>query len=152
MPVSRRLILAMFAALTVLAACGKKEPAPSATPPGEALISREVLMRGEQLYRENCSQCHGPDGQGHPDWQTPGVSAAPPLNGTGNDWKRSRAELVAVIKEGVKRKNEMVMPGWKGRLTDTQIEELIVWFQTFWPREVYERWLKANVATAPGKR
>ncbi len=140
-----------LACAMLLAACGKKEPAPGVKPVEESLISREVLVRGEKLYRENCRQCHGPEGQGHPDWQTPGVTAAPPLNGTGNDWKRSKGDFIAIIKAGVKRKGDQIMPAWKGRMTDAEIDDLIVWFQTFWPREVYERWQKANTATARGK-
>ncbi len=151
MIITRHLLPTMLAAVTLLAACGKKEPAPGVKPVEESLVSREVLVRGEKLYRENCGQCHGPEGQGHPDWQTPGVAAAPPLNGTGNDWKRSKGDMVAVIKAGVKRKGEQIMPGWKGRMTDDEIDDLIVWFQTFWPREVYERWQKANTTTAGGK-
>jgi len=143
-------VFLVLLAIAGITACGKKEPAP-AKPALENLIPRETLVRGEQLYRENCMQCHGPEGQGHPDWQTPGVLVAPPLNGTGNDWKRSRHDFVAVIKTGVKRKGQAIMPGWKGRLTDAQIDDIITWFQTFWPREVYERWQKANTATAPRK-
>ena len=153
MNASRYFALATIGILLVagVTACGKKETTPGVKPVEESLVSREALVRGEKLYRENCGQCHGPEGQGHPDWQTPGVAAAPPLNGTGNDWKRSKGDMVAVIKAGVKRKGEQIMPGWKGRMTDAEIDDLIVWFQTFWPREVYERWQKANTATARGK-
>ncbi|MEK7734736.1 MAG: cytochrome c, partial [Pseudomonadota bacterium] len=83
--------------------------------------------------------------------QTPGEAAAPPLNGTGNDWKRSTGDFVAVIKAGVKRKGDQIMPGWKGRLSDAEIDDIITWFQTFWPRDVHERWQKANTTAGAGK-
>jgi len=153
MMILRRWLPAFVALLLIggMNACGKKESATTVKPAIENLVPRETLVRGEQLYRQHCMQCHGPEGQGHPDWQTPGIFAAPPLNGTGNDWKRSQHDFMAVIKQGVKRKDQDVMPGWKGRLTDSQINDIITWFQTFWPREVYERWQKANVAPAPRK-
>lgn len=141
--------------LLLFGACNKEEPAP-AGPPADASLERlapmEVMARGARLYQENCAICHGPEAQGHPDWQTPGVVVAPPLNGTGNDWKRKRADLVSVIKKGVKRKNEPVMPGWEGRLSDQDIDEIIVWFQALWPAEVYDRWRKENAAAVATKR
>lgn len=110
----------------------------------------ESILRGARVFQEQCAQCHGPDAQGHPDWQNPQVTAAPPLNGTGNEWKRSKSELIAVIQNGAKRDGQPVMPGWKGRLTDQEIDDVIAWFQALWPVEVYEKWQKTNaVATAP---
>lgn len=104
------------------------------------------LNHGAQLFQENCAQCHGPEAQGHPDWQTPGVVAAPPLNGTGNDWKRSRAELIAIIRDGAKRNGEPTMPAWKGRLSDADIDDIIAWFQALWPPDVYLRWQRVHTA------
>jgi mono/diheme cytochrome c family protein len=50
----------------------------------------------------------------------------------------------------VQRNGEPVMPAWKGRLSDREIEDIISWYQALWPPEVYERWRKANAAeTAP---
>ena len=93
----------------------------------------------------------GPKGRGHPDWQNPKVVAAPPLNGSGNEWKRLKQDMIAVIKNGVSRQGEPVMPGWKGRLSDQQIEDIIIWYQALWPADVYERWRKANVESAAPK-
>jgi mono/diheme cytochrome c family protein len=140
--------------LLLLGACSKETPTPAAPPLGtslERLAPMEVMARGARIFQENCAICHGPEAQGHPDWQTPGVAAAPPLNGTGNEWKRKHPELVAVIKQGVKRKNEQIMPGWEGRLSEQDIEEVIVWFQALWPADVYARWRKANAAAVTTK-
>lgn len=119
-------------------------PAPAA-PPGD--FSVQNLSRGAALYVEHCLQCHGPEGQGHPDWRTPSDGefvAAPPVNGTGNDWKRSRAELVAIIRNGAMRKGVPVMPAYASRLSDQDIASILTWLQALWPPEIYERWLKAN--------
>lgn len=137
-----------------LVGCSRQE-----TPPGsmasvpvsvDVAPSLAALNRGARLFQDHCSQCHGPEAQGHPDWQTPGVIAAPPLNGTGNDWKRSRAELLAVIQNGVSRGGVAVMPGWKGRLTEPEIADVVAWFQALWPPDVYAKWQRTHSARAGG--
>ncbi len=130
----------------LFAACSKDEapPPPNVIPlaprASDLVLSPDALSRGARLFQEHCAQCHGPEAQGHPDWQTPGVVAAPPLDGSGNEWKRSKLDLIAIVKNGAKRNGEPVMPGWKGRLSDQEIEEIILWFQTLWPVGVYEQW------------
>ena len=140
--------LALVSLLMVVCACQKEAspPAPTTVPSLDAPASLAELNRGARLFEEQCAQCHGPEAQGHPDWQTPGVVAAPPLNGTGNDWKRTRAQLVAVIKNGAKRDGQQVMPAWNGRLTDAEIDDIISWFQALWPPEIYATWRKTNPA------
>jgi mono/diheme cytochrome c family protein len=132
-----------------LVACSRQDASPPATQtsslePGAALAS---LERGARLFQENCALCHGPEGQGHPDWQTPGVVAAPPLNGTGNEWKRSRAEMIAIVQTGAKRNGVAVMPGWKDRLTDAEIADIVSWFQALWSPEAYAKWQRAQGGT-----
>ena len=111
----------------------------------------ESLASGARLYQEHCATCHGPEAQGHPDWERSSrtdLPAAPPLNGSGNDSKRKKQELVAAIKNGTMRKGMSLMPAWKGRLSDQEIEDIIVWFQALWPTDVYDRWRKANATDA----
>jgi mono/diheme cytochrome c family protein len=101
------------------------------------------IARGARLYQENCAQCHGPEAQGHPDWQhakQQGYAAAPPLDGTGPAIKRRKAEMMAVIRNGLKQDGVPVMPGWKGRVSDDEIEDVITWYQALWPEQVYARW------------
>lgn len=120
---------------------------PQASMPGPGDFSVQNLSRGAALYVEHCLQCHGPEGQGHPDWQTPTNGtfvAAPPINGTGNDWKRSQRDLIGIIRAGAKRNGMPVMPAYAGRLSDQDMVQILTWLQALWPPEVYERWLKAN--------
>lgn len=134
-------------ALTVLivSGCGKKESeAPAVKDQADRQFSTESLFRGVRLYQEHCAQCHGPEAQGHPDWRNPQVAAAPPLNGSGNVWKRRKQDMIAIIQNGAKRNGEPVMPAWKGRLSDQDIEDVIAWLQALWPPDVYDRWRKAN--------
>ena len=150
----KQLLLAASVVLA-LAACESRQPeadpsGSAATPRVEPVPSLARLERGARLFQEHCAQCHGPEAQGHPDWQTPGVVAAPPLNGTGNDWKRSRQELAHVILQGAKRDGTPVMPGWEGRLTEAEVDDVIAWFQALWPADVYARWKQAGpVAKKP---
>jgi mono/diheme cytochrome c family protein len=140
-------------ALMLLMGCEKKEGDTGASlqaPLGsDRPLSLESVARGAQLYQEHCAQCHGPEAQGHPDWENPKVVAAPPLNGSGNEWKKRKVELIAVIKGGAKRNNEPVMPGWEGRLSNQEVDDIVTWFQALWPIDVYDRWLKVNAGHAP---
>lgn len=145
-----KLITGMVLVALLIGACGKEKPETSiATESGsthDRRFSSESLMRGARLYQQHCAQCHGPEAQGHPDWRDPKLVVAPPLNGTGNEWKRQKQDIFAVIKNGAKRGGIPVMPGWNGRLSDREIEDIIIWYQALWPADVYERWLKANDA------
>ncbi|MHB8623267.1 MAG: c-type cytochrome [Sulfuricaulis sp.] len=144
-------------ALLLIGGCGKNvPPAPSATdsvpaPQANQSFSAASLSRGARLYQENCAECHGPEAQGHPDWRNPQVVAAPPLDGSGNAWKRKKQDLIAVIKNGVSRQGEPAMPTWQGRLNDQDIEDIIAWFQSLWPADIYARWRQDNAAGAAPK-
>jgi mono/diheme cytochrome c family protein len=150
-----RVACALLAAAAALGACSKKEtprPAPAEKPSAPArVVTMETMLRGARLFQENCAQCHGPEAQGHPDWQNPAVTAAPPLDGSGNAWQRRRSEIVAVIQHGAMRQGQPVMPGWEGRLSDKDVEDLVTWFTALWPSDVYERWQKVNAEPAPTK-
>jgi mono/diheme cytochrome c family protein len=107
------------------------------------------IARGARLYQEHCAQCHGPEAQGHPDWQhakQQGYAAAPPLDGAGPVANRRKAEMIDIIRNGVKQDGVPVMPSWKGRVSDEEIEDVITWYQALWPSQVYARWrqLKGN--------
>ena len=145
-----RLMTGMVAVALLVCACSKDKPETSTGKDatfalqGNRPITAESLFRGVRLFQQQCAQCHGPEAQGHPDWQNPKVVAAPPLNGTGNEWKRRKKDMIAIIKNGAMRNGEQIMPAWKGRLSDQDIEDIITWYQALWPTDVYDRWLKAN--------
>jgi len=151
------LLLMPALAIATLAGCDKKPADPATTglqaPLGsDRPLSLESVTRGARLYQENCAQCHGPEAQGHPDWQNHDIVAAPPLDGTGNEWKRKKSEFITIVKDGIRRNGEPAMPGWGDRLSDQEIEDIVAWFQALWPLDVYERWLKVNAGVAPDKK
>jgi mono/diheme cytochrome c family protein len=142
-------------ATAVLAACSRDETPAGA--PGAALKAdpqaeekMASIRHGGDLYLQHCAQCHGPRAQGHPDWENASADyvAAPPLNGEGSVPKRKRVELVAVIKNGITKKGEAVMPAWKDRLSDSDVDAIVNWFVALWPDAIYEAWKKSNEAPA----
>lgn len=115
--------------------------------PDQSRFDIAVLARGALLYQQNCAECHGPEAQGHPDWEKAkerGYSAAPPLDGSGPARHRSRSELVTVIRKGAMYNGKPVMPAWQGRVADQDINAVIAWFQALWPGEVYANWQRKN--------
>lgn len=135
-------------AVGALVACsdeaGVGKSAESTQPSG---FDAAALALGSRRYAELCAQCHGPEAQGHPDWQTPNdgtFTAAPPLDASGNAPKRSKTQLAATIRQGVRRDGVDLMPAWGGRLSDAEIDAIIAWFQSLWPPAVYGAWQQQN--------
>lgn len=145
---------ALFLLVSLISGCSDEQAQPVQPSAAPEVEQREqsrfdvaVLARGALLYQQNCAECHGPEAQGHPDWENAkqrGYSAAPPLDGTGPAKKLRETELVAIIKNGVKYNGKPVMPAWQGRVSDEDVKSVITWFQALWPGEVYARWQKDN--------
>lgn len=154
--------LCLLLAFSFLAACSEDKKKPVSVEQAETPATKEDarfnvanIARGAQIYQENCAQCHGPEAQGHPDWRhakQQGYAAAPPLDGTGPAAKMKKFEIIAVIKNGVKYDGQPVMPGWKGRVSEQDIDDVITWFQALWPSDVYASWQKRNLTGAGGKQ
>jgi cytochrome c6 len=77
---------------------------------------------GADTYKAKCQMCHGADGLG----STPAGKAmkARPFNAP-DVLKESDTDLTAVIKNG---KNKM--PAFTGKLTDTQITDVVAYIHT----------------------
>jgi cytochrome c6 len=84
-----------------------------ATPPAAA----SDVLRGSELYRSHCAQCHGPAGKpvlpGAPDFQQPTALL------------KADTALLAVIREG-----RGAMPGYAGLLRDREILDLVSHLRT----------------------
>ncbi len=113
-----------------------------------AMIKRnfnsEQVMRGEKVYVANCVGCHGPNGAGTPDWRKPnsdGKYPPPPLDGTAHAWHHSTDVLKKTILKGTPPEIGS-MPAWEGKLTEQQIDDVIVWIKSLWPVEIYDLWYK----------
>ena len=109
-------------------------------------ISPARLMQGRDLFRKNCTVCHGLNAEGDADWRKrdkDGKFPAPPLNGTGHAWHHPQKALIYTIKNGTKALGGN-MPGWKDKLSDDEIESIILWFQSKWPDELYQAWTRRD--------
>ncbi len=126
------------------------EPAPSAAAPvgpknlAARKLDPEKIKRGEAVYRANCASCHGPNGEATPGWRNPGADGRyppPPLDGSAHAWHHSTETLERMIRVGSPA-DIGGMPAWDGKLTNQQIDDVIVWIKSLWPDEVYDIWYK----------
>ncbi|OGI46584.1 MAG: hypothetical protein A2151_06950 [Candidatus Muproteobacteria bacterium RBG_16_65_34] len=113
--------------------------------PGAAESRRadpQEVARGAVLYQKNCATCHGANAEGTPEWYKAGADGRfppPPLDGSGHAWHHPREALKKTIREGTAGLGGN-MPAWRGKLSDRDIEAVILWFQSLWPAELYRNW------------
>lgn len=107
------------------------------------------IDKGATLYKQNCASCHGPNGEGTADWKKTDANGnypPPPLNGTAHTWHHSKKLLRSTISEGGARLGGL-MPGFKDKLSDKEIDAVIAFFQSKWPDEVYANWAGRNTGS-----
>jgi len=144
----------LLSGLVFLGGC-HDAPAPSAkatnAPPA---LDPVRIVRGAEVFRQNCASCHGERAQGVFNWQKPGADGKyppPPLDGSAHAWHHPFAQLKQTIQEGTLRLGGS-MPAWKGKLSEADTEAVIVWFQSLWPEQIYAAWLDIDRrAHADGK-
>lgn len=138
-------VLALISTILVLAGCGD-QPDPLALPPDQRQYDTAQLLRGEQLYNQHCARCHGPGATGDPNWRKLGADGRfppPPLNGTAHTWHHPLAQLRDTIKNGGPP-GQSNMPAWGSVLSDSQIDDIIAWFQSMWLDEIYAAWYRTE--------
>lgn len=116
----------------------------------ERNFDQAQIKRGEAVYIANCAGCHGPNGAGTPDWRKPnadGKYPPPPLDGTAHAWHHSTEVLKKTILKGTPPEIGS-MPAWEGKLSEHQVDDVIVWIKSLWPDEIYDIWFK-NFESAP---
>lgn len=102
------------------------------------------IKRGESVYVANCAGCHGSNGQATPEWRKPGADGKyppPPLDGSAHAWHHSTEVLKKTILKGTPP-DIGSMPAWEGKLTELQVDDVIVWIKSLWPDEIYDIWYK----------
>ena len=107
-------------------------------------LDSEKVRRGKIVYQTNCAICHGQNGESKPDWRKQGSDGKyppPPLNGSAHTWHHSTDTLSKVIREG-SPPGIGGMPAWGDKLTDEEIDDVIVWITSIWPDEIYNIWYK----------
>jgi thiol:disulfide interchange protein DsbC len=102
----------------------------------------DQLVKGEQLFLQNCASCHGANAELTVDWKktdSNGKYPPPPLNGTAHAWHHSRQQLKETIQRGGVALGG-VMPAFESTLNDEEIDAVISYFQSKWPEQTYRKW------------
>ena len=106
--------------------------------------SKIMIERGKIVYQNNCVSCHMVNLSGAENWKEMdevGHRKAPPLNGTGHTWHHDDQTLHSIIKYGLAKlvKNyQGKMIGFEDNLSDKEIDSVLAYIKSFWPKEEYE--------------
>ena len=131
-------VLGMIAVCAHLSGCGQRSGAGSIDPTNAAQV-----QRGQVVYQENCSRCHGMTLQGQPEWRVRlpnGRLPAPPHDDTGHTWHHPMPMLQEIVKFGLVPPNAPEgyvsdMPAFKDILDDAQIAAVLSFIQSRWSAE-----------------
>lgn len=143
----------MCAGVAVLAACERGTPSSStlsSASPSSPLVAfskqpranDEPVQRGSALYVQYCQACHAVGGVGAANWRkmdADNMYPPPPLDASGHAWHHSSRVLRQFILEG-SQPGQGRMPAWRGKLSDGDVADLILWMQSLWPDEIYGAW------------
>ena len=103
----------------------------------------DSVALGEITYNQNCTSCHGKEGQGLvKDWKNPqanGKYPAPPINGTAHAWHHSPKVLLATINNGGIKIGGW-MPGFKDKLSEGEKQGLLDYIHGLWPNEIQQKY------------
>ena len=136
----------LFGLVTLIVGCGEsaQHRINSETGMVERVFDENQIKRGETVYVANCVVCHGHNGEATPDWRKTGPDGKyppPPLNGTAHTWHHSTEVLKKTILKGGPPEFGS-MPAWEDKLTEQQVDDVIVWIKSLWPDEIYDVWYK----------
>jgi mono/diheme cytochrome c family protein len=132
----------LIAIMGLLSACSDAES--TVTDDSARWYTPEQLAQGQAVFSANCAACHGSNGEGVANWQTPdsnGLYPAPPINGTAHAWHHSLEVLLRTINLGGEQLGGS-MPRFQDRLTESEQRSVIAAFQDHWPDAIYARWAK----------
>ena len=105
-----------------------------------------MLQTGGSLFQQNCASCHGANAEGTLEWKktdSNGNYPPPPLNGTAHAWHHDISVLKNTIQEGGVKLGG-TMPPFKDKLSTSDIEAVIAYFQSKWPDRLYQQWDTRN--------
>ena len=108
--------------------------------------NRSMVMKGAEIYKQNCSSCHKKNATGGSNWRKKdetGNYPAPPLNGTAHAWHHDHDSLRKTVREGGQAIGG-TMPAFKDKLSDKEIDFVLAWIQSNWSDKIYEAWLRRN--------
>ncbi len=98
-----------------------------------------AFAAGEDVYKTKCASCHGADGKGET-----AIGKKMYLRDLASDdvQKQHDSELKLIIEKGKGK-----MPGYKGKLTDKQLDDLIVFIRSL----KQSKYFKLGSLALPGR-
>lgn len=133
----------IFLCASLLAGCGNDTRQPDIQEKGLRQYDIGVLARGKRVYQANCAQCHGSSGEAKPDWRIRGADGKlppPPLDDSGHAWHHPSAWLKQMVAQGSPA-GQGNMPSWQGKLSDQEIDEVVILITSLWSDAIYLQWL-----------
>lgn len=106
--------------------------------------TQSQVDNGRVVFEKNCAACHGNNGEGTFSWtrkSSDGSYPPPPLNGTAHTWHHSLSMLKRTINNGGIPLGGK-MPAFKGKLSESEKNEVIAFFQSQWSKRIYQAWQK----------
>ncbi|TAM04462.1 MAG: cytochrome c [Pusillimonas sp.] len=108
----------------------------------DVFVDSQRVDAGRRVYAAQCAACHGPRGEGQPDWDRPnaaGEMPAPPHDRNGHTWKHSDAMLYRLVKNGWRdpfnKTQRLTMPAFGQTLSPKEIHDVIEYLKTMWTPE-----------------
>ena len=105
-----------------------------------------TLHKGSTIFQNHCATCHKANAEGTLNWKktdNQGNLPPPPLNGTAHAWHHDKDVLTNTIREGGAKLGG-TMPAFKDKLSDSDIDAAIAYFQSKWPDKLYQNWENRN--------
>jgi cytochrome c oxidase cbb3-type subunit 2/cytochrome c oxidase cbb3-type subunit I/II len=84
-----------------------------------------VIEQGRDLYRQNCTGCHGMEGRGN----GPAAAAVAPGPTNFHEERPAKAHALQVVKDGVPG---TAMPPWEVQMTDAQREAVVAYIESLY--------------------
>ena len=143
----------------LLSGCGKPADQAASQPPvahaqsdaaeNNAPLDRKLdptqIARGQTVFEQSCAECHGAQGKGLPgDWRVrdaQGNYPPPPLDDSAHAWHHPTTVLLEAVRDGSPN-GEGNMPAWKGKLSEDQMQDVVVYIKSLWSDPVYRLWMK----------
>lgn len=118
---------------------------PSNRPPTIDHTNAGLVEMGKRIYSAECANCHGPNLEGQPNWQSRlanGKLPAPPHDASGHTWHHSDQVLFDITKRGPEAYPSGYstdMPAYRDRLSDQQIAAVLSFIKSTWSAEILRR-------------
>ena len=100
----------------------------------------EKITKGQEVYEQNCEECHGVEAIGEdPEKPNGSLETAPALNGTAHTWHHPPVFLFQKIKNRIVNKSSP-MPPFSDILSDDEINAVLAYIESLWPEDIRKRY------------